>query len=96
MLSLYDCGLSREEIEDNIVKCFKQQSKRSDYKIKEKHRRLESLRRNNYKARGFQAKDVSERAETENLFIDCIEEFKKEIQKRRSTHLAFPGSTLRS
>lgn len=44
-----------------------------------KHRKLDSIRRYNYKARGSQAQGFSEKAEVENLFLDSVEEYKKDI-----------------
>jgi hypothetical protein len=40
------------------------------------------MRKLNYKARGSQAHGISEKAEVENLFLECIEEYKKDVKKR--------------
>ena len=60
-----------------------------DRKIVKKHKRLNSMRNYNYHARASNAKEFSEKAEVENLFLECIDEYKKDISSKRSTKLAF-------
>jgi hypothetical protein len=47
------------------------------------------MRNYNYHARASNAKEFSEKAEVENLFLECIDEYKKDISSKRSTKLAF-------
>lgn len=49
---------------------------------------MDALRKHNFRARGSQAHGFSEMAEVENLFIDGVEEYKKEIKKKVSAKLA--------
>lgn len=88
MTGLYNQEMSIEEIEALIVKQFKNKDKKLDRKIKLKNQRLDHLRNFNYRARASHAQGFSEKAETENLFLDAVEEFKKDLLKRRSSQLA--------
>jgi hypothetical protein len=47
-------------------------------------KRVEQNKKENQKLKTFQAFDFAEKAEIENLFLDCIEIFKREIFKNEN------------
>ncbi|TNV85696.1 hypothetical protein FGO68_gene217 [Halteria grandinella] len=95
VLSLFNQELSNQEIEQKVSDYFKKKEKKKDKTIQIQHRRLDSLRKFNYKARGSQAHGISEKAEVENLFLECIEEYKKDVKKRHQSQLAINATLQR-
>lgn len=55
-------------------------------------KRVEQSKKENQKLKTFQAFDFSEKAEIENLFLDCIELFKRENFKNENNKN--PNSSL--
>ena len=60
---------------------FKKFDRKKDKTIKVKHTRLDSLRQYNYKTKSSKAQGYSEKAEIEELFLECVEEIKKGLSK---------------
>jgi len=55
--------------------------------IQRLQKRIDNIKKNNSKVKTTQAQEVSERSEVENLFLECIDESKKELVKRRQNEM---------
>lgn len=84
VLDLIKKGYSKEKIESRILKYFKLYDLTRDDKIENLQRKLENYKRSNMKIKNTKAFDFSEKSEVENLFLDSIEECKKDVIKRKS------------
>jgi hypothetical protein len=75
--------LKPEEQKEEIVKYISALETNYNDMIRNLKERLEKLQRQLVKARSSGANEVSERSEMEQLFIECIEEVRKEVMRRR-------------
>ena len=76
-------SLKPEEQKEEIVKYISALETNYNDMIRNLKERLEKLQRQLVKARSSGANEVSERSEMEQLFIECIEEVRKEVMRRR-------------
>ncbi|CDW90797.1 UNKNOWN [Stylonychia lemnae] len=81
---LFKRGYSKEKIELKIAKFFKLYDLSRDERIDTLQRRLENQKRNNLKIKNYKAQDYSEKSEIENLFLDCVDECKRDLLKKKA------------
>lgn len=81
---LFKRGYSKEKIELKIAKFFKLYDLSRDEKIDALQRRLENQKRNNLRIKNYKAQDYSEKSEIENLFLDCVDECKRDLLKKKA------------
>ena len=74
--------MSKGDIEARVIEHFRKLDKKNNKKINVKHKKLEVMKKQNYKARTSQAVGFSEKAEVETLFLDSIEEIKNDLLKK--------------
>ena len=55
-----------------------------DQKIQGMQKKIETLKKDNVKCMKSRALDFSEKSEVENLFLDCVDEQKKELLKKKT------------
>lgn len=62
------------------------------------HRRLDQLKKHNARAKTSHAQESSERTDVENLFLDCVDECKKDLAKKRMIGVSknYPDSFFRA
>lgn len=65
-----------------MAKFIKRKNKKLERKVAACNRRIDYIRAYNYRARASHAQEFSEKAEVENLFLDAVEEVKKDVAKR--------------
>ena len=75
-------GLKNSTVEEQIVNFFRAYDEANNYKTDRLTAKLDSLKVKNKKLKNEQACDFSEQAELENLFLDCVDESKKEVLRR--------------
>jgi hypothetical protein len=88
ILNLFDQGYTKEQVEARVIEYFKLNDKKKDKKIAYANRQLDSLKRHNYRAHTSQAHKYSEKAEVESIFLEGVEEVKKDIGRKISTKMA--------
>lgn len=74
--------MSKGDIEARVIDKFRKLDKKNNKKINLKHKKLEIMKKHNYKARTSQAYGFSEKAEVETLFLASIEEIKNDLVKK--------------
>lgn len=84
MLDLFKRNYNREKIEFKIAKFFKLYDLSRDEQIVELQKKLCTVKKNNLRMKSAKANDFAEKSEIENLFLDSVEEWKKEILRRTS------------
>eukprot|EP00347_Sterkiella_histriomuscorum_P006538 403352386 len=84
VLDLFKRGYSKEKIELKVAKFFKIYDMSRDDKIEEVQRKIEFQKRSNMRIKNSQAQGYSDKAEVENLFLDCIDECKKDLIKKKT------------
>jgi hypothetical protein len=92
ILELYAQGLDNDQIEGRVIKYFKLKQGKKERQISSKHRKLDSMRSLNMRAKISHVHGFSEKAEMENLFIDCMEEYKKDITRKGRTQMAISSN----
>lgn len=55
--------------------------------IQRLQKRIDNIKRYNSKVKTTQAQEVSDRSEVENLFLECVDESKKEVVKRKQNDM---------
>lgn len=74
VMNLFDHErLSREEVQERVLKFFSAYDASRDLNVLMLKRKLDSKKRDNQKLRTFQAFDYAEKADIENLFLDCVD-----------------------
>lgn len=73
------------------MKFFKVYDASKDEKILKLQKKLEIDKKLNNKVKSTRATDISEKSEIQNLFLDCIDESKKEIIRKRN--LSYYGAS---
>jgi hypothetical protein len=79
ILNLFEQGLTKEQVEAKVIEYLKMKDKNKDRKIAYSNRQLDSLKRYNFRGNTHHAHGYSEKAEVEGLFLDGVEEAKKDI-----------------
>ena len=63
---------------NKILKFFNAYDASRDLNILMLKKRLEQMKKENQRMRTYQAFDYAEKTDIENLFLDCIEQYKKD------------------
>ena len=71
-------NLSKQNAMKRILKFFEAYDCSRDMNILVLQKQVEAIKKSNQKLRNNQAFDNAEKAEIENLFLDCIEQCKRE------------------
>lgn len=79
IISLLSKNLKKSTIEKQILNFFQAFDDYKDDKIQASIRKLETLKHKNMKARNKQAHNFTDKSELENLFLDCVDENKKDV-----------------
>lgn len=83
-MDLYRRGYKKDKIQAKIVKFFKAYDLSRDDRIGDLKKKFDTEKKANSKLKNSKAVDMSENAEVENLFLDCIDEWKKEIIRKNT------------
>ena len=86
-------NLSREEVQERVLKFFSAYDASRDLNVLMLKRKLELKKRDNQKLRTFQAFDYAEKADIENLFLDCIDQCKREHFKQENATVGLRGQS---
>lgn len=84
VLDLFKRGYPQQKIELKVAKFFKLYDLSRDERLEDLKRQLEQQKKSNSRIKNSCALDYSEKSEVENLFLDCIDECKKELLKKKS------------
>ena len=80
---LFKSKMSREDIREEIGKYVQVLETNYNESIKELRIHIEKERNRVRKVQGEKVNDLTEKNDLESLFVDCIEEVRKDIMKRR-------------
>lgn len=85
IMNLFDHEkLSREEVQDRVLKFFSAYDASRELNVLMLKRKLDIKKKNNQDLRTFQAHDYAEKADIENLFLDCVDQCKREHFKQEN------------
>ena len=76
-----------------IIEYIKAKDIKKDRKIAYSNRQLDSLKRYNFRANTHHAHGYSEKAEVEGIFLEGVEEVKKDIGKQISTKMSMHANS---
>jgi hypothetical protein len=77
-------GDSKLKISSKILKFFKAYDLSRDSKIEDMQKRLDLQKKSNMRMKNMLAVGNSEKSEVENLFLDCVDECKKDILRKKT------------
>ena len=80
---LFRQGLDKSKVEHKVLQFFKDYDLQKEPEIARLNRKLDNARKSNAKVKKTHGWEFSGRSEVENLFLDCIEETKKVVVKRK-------------
>ena len=83
ILKLKTQGLTQNQIDDRIIKFFDSYDQSQEKKIEKLNQKLFDLKSKNKRIRNKQAEQHTEKSEYENLFLDCVDECKKEVLRQQ-------------
>lgn len=81
-------NLSKDKAMQRILKFFEAYDCSRDMNILVLQKQVQAMKKSNQKLRNNQAFDNAEKAEIENLFLDCIEQCKREQYKKDNQNRA--------
>lgn len=84
VLDLFRRGYDQLKVQKKILKFFKVYDMSRDSNIQVMQRQLDHHKRINLKLKNGKAIDISDKTELENLFLDCVDECKKDVLRRKS------------
>jgi len=67
-----------------VLQFFKDYDETKEPQIQKLKKRIEMLKKTNSKVQTSRSQEVSNKGEIENLFLDCVDEHKREIIKQKS------------
>lgn len=76
-----------------VLRFFNAYDASRDLNILMLKRRLDQMKRENQRLRTYQAFDYAEKTDIENLFLDCIEQCKKEQWKGENAKVGFRSAS---
>jgi N-formylglutamate amidohydrolase len=83
VLKLQTQGLTQNQIDDRIIKFFDSYDQSQEKKIEKLNQKLFDFKSKNKRIRNKQAGEHTEKSEYENLFLDCVDECKKEVLRQQ-------------
>lgn len=92
ILNLFEQGYTKEQVEARVIDYFKIKDKKNDKKIAYANRQMNSMKRHNFRANTSQAHKYSEKAEVENIFLESVEEVKRDMARKMSTKMAMDST----
>lgn len=81
---LFNKGFEKEKVEQKILQFFKDYDSSKEPQINRVQRKIEMIKKNNSRVKNSHAQDFADRTEIENLFLESVDESKKEAFKRKS------------
>lgn len=81
---LFKRGYAPDKVASKIAKFFKAYDLSRNVNVENYQKQLENEKKMNSKIKNSKAIDLSDKSEAENLFLDAIDECKKEILKRKT------------
>jgi len=78
-------SLEDRKVDLKILEFFRDYDAQKEPEIARLQRKIDNARKLNNKAKTSQGQEFSGRSEVENLFLDCIDETKKLVVKRKET-----------
>ena len=84
ILDLFRRGYHQDKIQSKILKFFKAYDLSRDGNIDSMQKKLDTEKKTNSKIKNSMALDHSDKTEIENLFLDCVDECKKEVLRKKT------------
>mmetsp|Transcript_31438 Transcript_31438/g.30786 ORF Transcript_31438/g.30786 Transcript_31438/m.30786 type:complete len:129 (+) Transcript_31438:837-1223(+) len=84
IMDLFRRGYSQEKIQKKVLKFFQAFDLSRDGNIESMQKKLDLQKKMNTKIKTTQAQGNWDKSELENLFLDCIDQYKKEALRKKT------------